>query len=841
MGEARSAHVAVRLDGPRCRELRGPSYCGKVLVAGGVPAGNVNARLRSAELFDPAAGNWVRLADMVEPRHAQRATGGRTFSATLLDGPECTTEETAPPHCGKVLVAGGSASPRSAEIYDPDTDTWNPTGLINEARTVFSADLLSGPNCGQNCGKVLIIGHGFTQGDRATGTAELYDPRTGQWTVTEPMPGGNRTAHATAVLAGPECQTVSAPDYCGKVLVVGGHHYSNPDPPAGDNPASDTTLLFDPAATAQPWELGAELPKRKQQGHDAVLLSDGRVLVAGGCSDAPEYDCFASEIYDPATRSWAETGRTSEEHNGRFLTRLPDGRVLAAGSASAEVYDQGTGSWRTAGSFVASRFLATATALGCESKAGAVLIAGGYSPGGVVLANAEAFDASPTITGLNPDSGTSANGVELSIEGYGFRPYTSDPNSAAEVRVGSETVVGTVNADGTRITLTTPVTAELGPVDVEVVVGGLPARSCGSTTFTYTDVPSVDRIEPESGPATGGRALVVYGKGMFEAVLTIDGIAVPVTVDATGTTMTAVTPPHAPGPVALAVANSVGAATAVPTFTYTAAFAEITPRKAGTRGGDRVLISGKGLDGAIRVSFGDETAEIVEVSDERIEVLTPAHSPGQVRLTVETPTGSAVPADAGDDVFDFVTSSIPSLPEQGSPVGAGGTSANQPQGSLPGGGGGNGGGPAPFTSVEPALPPGSAPTAGSNLAQAPPVVPSVNAPAIAPGAASTPSLSPTSSATVSPVAAAAESPGLSVQGSPNGPGAWVSPSAEDPDAAPRYTMIGSAGTPTVLAALMAGGAAVLSLTCTLTRRPELVAAPAGVPVGRQGAGRRRLR
>ena len=61
-----------------------------------------------------------------------------------------------------------------------------------------------------------------------------------------------------------------------------------------------------------------------RSGHDAVLLADGRVLVAGDI-------LMRSEIWDPATDSWTTTPPFTEEIRGNIhLAVLQDGRVLAA-------------------------------------------------------------------------------------------------------------------------------------------------------------------------------------------------------------------------------------------------------------------------------------------------------------------------------------------------------------------------------------------------------------------------------------------------------------------------------------------------------------------------------
>jgi hypothetical protein len=89
-----------------------------------------------------------------------------------------------------------------------------------------------------------------------------------------------------------------------------------------------------------------------REGHDAVLLQNGQVLVAGGQGQGSGA-LTSAELYNPATGTWTATGNMTSGRANFLMILLPNGEVLAAGdggsSNSAELYNPATGTWTPTG------------------------------------------------------------------------------------------------------------------------------------------------------------------------------------------------------------------------------------------------------------------------------------------------------------------------------------------------------------------------------------------------------------------------------------------------------------------------------------------------------------
>jgi hypothetical protein len=303
---------------------------GKVLVAGGSGDDGI---LATAELYDPATGNWNSTGSLAEAR--------RFHTATLLQN-------------GLVLVVGGwdaNFNPlKTAELYDPVTETWTPTGELHVPTFFHTATLL--PD-----GRVLVAGGYGGHSIEALTRAELYDPVTGTWSVTADMLTAHSHHTATLLLNG-------------EVLVVG-----------NTENGSKHTELYDPATES--WTSTGPLHIGRSD-HTAAQLADGKVLVVGGYSiHLGVLGC--TELYDSATGLWTSGGRNGRRtHWFDTETLLTDGTLLVVGGrvgfgsdsyADILSYDEARRNWKIAGELNYARYNHTATLL----QNGSLLIAGGQA------------------------------------------------------------------------------------------------------------------------------------------------------------------------------------------------------------------------------------------------------------------------------------------------------------------------------------------------------------------------------------------------------------------------------------------------------------------------------
>ncbi len=279
---------------------------------------------------------------------------------------------------GKVLIAGGMRRNqdfyRSAELYDPATGKFQPTGDMSIGRVGHVAVSLQS-------GKVLIAGGWVGRG--CTDSAELYDPATRKFSPIAKMTGCRGNPSATLLNNG-------------DVLIAGGADHDTPGGIASAEIFHANTLKFEAIAPMHTARIS----------HTATLLPDGRVLIAGGRGDGVT---TAAELYDPKTKRFVVTGNLLVARYKHTAGLLPDGRVLIAGGSddrdwsgalnSAEIYDPRTGRFAATAALHDSRFKLPEQAAAVGP--GELLIAGGskqvevYDPqaGTFVVASGQLSDS----------------------------------------------------------------------------------------------------------------------------------------------------------------------------------------------------------------------------------------------------------------------------------------------------------------------------------------------------------------------------------------------------------------------------------------------------------------
>jgi len=275
---------------------------------------------------------------------------------------------------GTVLVVGGMATteldqgaatdlppdPRTVERYDPVADTWRFAAPLNRGRSWHGATLL--PD-----GRVLVVGGESTLHHQLLGGgAEIYDPTADRWTLTQPNHRQARWQPAVSLL----------PD--GRVLVTGGSHSEGLMAPAE---------IYDPRTDRWSYAGDLQIPR---YGHSATPLADGRILFAGGVDDAFFVSSVGrSELYVASEGRFVLVPRASLPRADHSATLLPDGSVVISGgwtdsagragwrhfatTATTEIFDPASDTWRPGADLQVPRFAHTTTLL----QGGALLIVGG--------------------------------------------------------------------------------------------------------------------------------------------------------------------------------------------------------------------------------------------------------------------------------------------------------------------------------------------------------------------------------------------------------------------------------------------------------------------------------
>ncbi|MGX5681979.1 MBG domain-containing protein [Schumannella luteola] len=254
----------------------------------------------------------------------------------------------------------------------------------------------------------------------------------------------------------------------------------------------------------------------------------------------------------------------------------------------------------------------------------------------------------PAILTLSPASGSTAGGQTVVITGRGFGE-TGTP----VVTIGGQPVASVERLSDTQIRIVTQPGAP-GAQAVQVTpVGGSTLNK--PNAYTYL-APTVVSLQPYAGSTRGGTIVTITGTGFGESgtpTVTFGGVPATSVVRVSATQVTAVTPAHASGAVAVVVTPATGPSSGTKGNAYSFVTDVVTPivtsslpSRGPAEGGIIVYVAGENFIGTnslpATVTVGGVAATQVSVASdgESLTFRAPALAPGRYDLVVTTNEGS---------------------------------------------------------------------------------------------------------------------------------------------------------------------------------------------------------
>ncbi|MBI2391831.1 MAG: hypothetical protein HYV09_19730 [Deltaproteobacteria bacterium] len=328
---------------------------------------------------------------------------------------------------GKVLLVGGTGSePGATELFNPTTGTW---AIASSLPGTFTLGI--GMNAvGLPSGRVVAAGGFPTTGTTSTaqGVTIVRDPTTGAWSTAATMT--SRAWHAMVAV------TVDGKE---AALAIGGQpttSYSSTTAPWKS--AEYYFPVAPPPITDDSWVNAGNMTAGRTKGR-AVVLGDGRVLVAGGESYGTSTTYLeTAELYSPTTKTWSAAPSMATRRTQLELVAL-DGtapRAIAAGGSTSNYassavtsleYFDGT-SWTTLTAKLSTPRWQFASA---RLDDGRILFTGGQSYNTTAYTHVN-NTADIFIPGATPTTGTMTGAGSMSIERM-FHAMANVPGTGALV------------------------------------------------------------------------------------------------------------------------------------------------------------------------------------------------------------------------------------------------------------------------------------------------------------------------------------------------------------------------------------------------------------------------
>src|SRR5436853_442598 len=261
--------------------------------------------------------------------------GGASNTATFTVAPVV-------PATAAVLVVGGQTTASMAPLTSGEifaSAAFTSAGNMSAARYQPTASLIS-------AGATILITGGANASGSAINTAETFQVASKAFGATTVSMLCAHKGHTASVLQN------------GKVLIAGRTGITiSPcaelyDPVGGP---VRTAELYDPVADT--FTSIASTMSVERQFHTATLLPNGKVLLAGGLTNAGSVATATADLYDPATNTFHATGPMASTRMHHTATSLGNGVILIVGGTmqptsplgetSAELYDSTSGVLRS--------------------------------------------------------------------------------------------------------------------------------------------------------------------------------------------------------------------------------------------------------------------------------------------------------------------------------------------------------------------------------------------------------------------------------------------------------------------------------------------------------------
>ncbi len=283
-------------------------------------------------------------------------------------------------------------------------------------------------------------------------------------------------------------------------------------------PAEDAVWVF--TRSGSTWSEQAKLTGASAFGGSVAIASEGNTALIG---DAGVGAAGKAWVFTRSGSTWTEQATLTgagEQGAGEFgwgVAISPQGNIALVGApadnelqGAAWLFSRSGSTWTQLGPKLTPSGGIGVPVFGLSlgiSSEGSTLLIGGPRDNNFIGA-AWVFDSTlPTVSKLEPSNGYTTGGPPITITGTNLTGATAVKFGAASAKsftVNSETSITAIPPPGSgtaEVTVTTP-------------EGTSPTSAADVFTYATPPPPAVTKLEPPSGPATGGTAVTITGEHM---------------------------------------------------------------------------------------------------------------------------------------------------------------------------------------------------------------------------------------------------------------------------------------------------------------------------------------